>query len=391
MVALSILLRLASIIPFIVLVRYFAGYYSGSRVIHPTDTVALPPPLVIAEDAPVTLAPTTAQPTPQPSSAPSPPPLVSLHSTRFGSLKVLVPAIYKEWRIDLSTFGMGNFTLQGERYPPFWFWNETFQKEYGITTVLYQKQNSAAPRYISTNRGCENGAYYNFIVDHYDDFPDIAVFIHAKPEEHMTEGGMDATMQWLNRVKCLRPNMTYASLNVDKFFCRNSWNGVWARKGIWIEQCLRDTLQVTWDLLNNQTEFHRRVPPNEPIQMCTHCCQQFAVSRAQVLKRPLHVWKRLRDILSVYDQCHLGEPEYDNLYSYIKSQRWKLGPEPVNLSTGKPGSAPGYGRYTQAVAAEHLAHVIFGEHPLVMTAPTMQDICGNFFPRSSCPGSPCEW
>ena len=388
--SLAIILRLASIVPFIALLRYYGGYQTRPRpgavsAADASDAIAGAATVVAPIKAP---PPPPPLPPPPPSAEPSAPPTKrppSQHSTQFGTRKVIVPAIYKEWRYDF-----GNFSLQGERYPPFWFWNETFQAEYGFTTVLYQKQNKSAPHYISTNRGCENGAYFNFIVDHYDDFPDIAVFVHAKPEEHISGSGLDATMRWLNYVKCLRPNMTYASLNVEKFFCRNSWNGIWAKKGIWIEQCLRDTLQVAWDLMDNQTEFHARVPPQQPIQMCTHCCQQFAVSRKQVLKRPLRVWQRLRDILSVQDQCHVGEPDYENLYAYIKSQRWKLGEEPVNLSTGKPGSAPGYGRYTQAVAAEHLAHVIFGEHPLVMPQPTRSDTCAQYLPSSECPGSPCE-
>ena len=125
--------------------------------------------------------------------------------------------------------------------------------------------------------------------------------------------------------------------------------------------------------------------------MCTHCCQQFAVSRQQVLKRPLSVWRRLRDILSVQDQCHVGEPDYENLYAFHRSQKMRLGPEPVNLSTGREGTnAPGYGRYTQAVAAEHLAHVIFGGLPLEMRPQTMADLCASFEANTTCPGSPCE-
>lgn len=306
-------------------------------------------------------------------------------SSTWGKFKkVLVPAIYKEWNVQI-----GDFRLQGSRYLPFWFVNQTFQEELGYTTVLYQKQNSSAPHFISTNRGCENGAYYNFIVDYYHDFPDIALFVHAKPEEHMDGWGMVSSMEWLNRVKCIRPNISYTSLKLERFHCKSSWNGLWARKGIWIEQCLRDTLQITWDLMDNQTEFHRRIPPRQEIRMCMHCCQQFAISRAQVLKRPLRVWKQLLDILSVQDQCHVGEPDYENLYAFHKSSKMRLGSKPVALSTGKGGNAPGFGRYTQAVAAEHLAHVIFGHRSLEWVNEGQKETCRNFFPSSSCTGSPC--
>lgn len=184
-------------------------------------------PDLIVEDR--VLLPATSALPPVISSPPSAAPTNAAAPTVPRLRKVLVPAIYKEWQ---------------SRYPPFWFWNTTFQLEYGYEVVLYQKLNASAPYYIPTNRGCENGAYFNYIVDHYHDFPDIAVFVHARPEEHMTGNGLAATMTWLDSIKCLRPNMTYQSLNIDKFFCRNSWNGIWAKKGIWIEQCLRDTLQV---------------------------------------------------------------------------------------------------------------------------------------------------
>lgn len=364
MVALGLFFKILSIVPFLIVLRFFSWYYDS------------PQQQQQKRQQPQTtwfdwfFSSSTRRAAPTRTHAPRP---------RWGEFKkVLVPAIFNEWR-----YKDGELSLNGERYPPFWFWNKTFQSEYGYTTVVYQKQNSSAPNFIATNRGCENGAYFNFIVDNYHDFPDVAIFIHAKPEEHIP------TMDWLNQVKCLRTNMTYSSLNRRNWFCRNSWNGLWARKGIWIEQCLRDTLQTAWDLLDNQTEFNLRVPPNKPIEMCTHCCQQFAVGRGQILKRPLRVWKKLRDILSVQDQCHVGEPQYEYLYSFIKSQRWKLGPEPVNLSTGK-GEGFAYGRFTQAVAAEHLAHVIFGEKSLVATEPGMDETCDQFLPSTSCPGSPCD-
>ena len=105
---------------------------------------------------------------------------------------------------------------------------------------LYQKLNSSAPNYISTNRGCENGAYFNYIVDHYDSFPDIAIFVHgstpsfpyralnsnlipvirffcaAKPEEHQKH--------WLDMIPCIHPNATYININIGQDICRRTSN-----------------------------------------------------------------------------------------------------------------------------------------------------------------------
>jgi Protein of unknown function (DUF3431) len=257
-----------------------------------------------------------------------------------GTTKVVVPAVYREW-------------VNGG--PPHWIWNNTFQEEYGYSTFLYQKLNASAPNYISTNRGCENGVYYQYIVDHYDDFPDLAFFVHAHPHEH--------NGNWLDLVKCARPNATFFSLNLKSFLCRESWNGIWARYGIWLEQCIRDTLRLAWGNIS-VAELNTRVPPNRPIKMCTYCCQQFLLSRAMVRRRPLSMWKELQYILSTQNVCHAGEPDYDNLYSFNASSRMRLGPEDpaLGMGIGKYGGSPG--RLTQAVTSEHLAHVIFGDKPV---------------------------
>jgi hypothetical protein len=44
-----------------------------------------------------------------------------------------------------------------------------------------------------------------------------------------------------------------------------------------------------------------------------------------VRKRPLSVWKELQYILSVQNVCHVGEPDYENLYAFQASSRMKLG------------------------------------------------------------------
>lgn len=117
--------------------------------------------------------------------------------------KVIVPAVYREWV---------------KTGPPDWMTNETLKSDHGYTTFLYQKTTNASANYLASNRGCENGAYYQYIVDHYDNFPDIAFFIHGIPNEHNDD--------WLDMVKCVRPNATYFSLNTNSI-CRESWNGIY--------------------------------------------------------------------------------------------------------------------------------------------------------------------
>lgn len=92
---------------------------------------------------------------------------------------VVVPAVMHEFQHSL----------------PYWMLQQT-QERYGFTTFAYQKLNSSLPNYISTNQGSEAGVYLRYIVDHYDNFPDVAVFIHGRPEDHHKN--------WLNATYCVK-------------------------------------------------------------------------------------------------------------------------------------------------------------------------------------------
>ena len=107
-----------------------------------------------------------------------------------GFEKVLVPAVYKEW-------------VTGKK--PDWVDDPAILAKYNYSVFVYQKLDENAPNYFGFNRGAECGVYLKYIVDHYDNFPDVAVFIHAKPHEHQKN--------WLEMVGCISPNATFYHLN----------------------------------------------------------------------------------------------------------------------------------------------------------------------------------
>ena len=78
--------------------------------------------------------------------------------------------------------------------------------------------------------------------------------------------------------------------------------------------------------------------------------------------RPLSVWKQLRRVLSIQSACHLGEPDYENLYAFNASSRMRLGPESPTLGIGESGKySKSLGRVTQVLP--HAA-------PFLMCSPT---------------------
>ena len=293
----------------------------------------------------------------------------SKNSTRIVK-KVLVPAVFKEWNAES---------------PPVWFGDASFRRNHGdYETFLYQKVDPSGPNYLASNRGCENAAYFKFIIDHYDNFPDIAIFIHAWPFEHNPD--------LFNYVKCIRPNATYSSLNLGWYKCIDSWNGIWARHGMWTEQCMRDTMMAAWDLRTFE-ELEERVPITKPFHMCFYASQQFFISRDIIRKRSLESWKKMHSMLGEADVCHSGELDYEHLYSFNQSSRMKFGPETADFGMDagrkKYGNSPG--RLTQALTAEHLAELIYnGAQSLELAKPTVQSVCDQFLDVNQCPGSPCN-
>lgn len=275
--------------------------------------------------------------------------------------KVLVPAIHDE-------FDPTNY--------PGWISDPEILAKYNYSVVLYQKHTPTAPYYIAKNRGTEGAVYLRYIVDHYDNFPDVAIFVHGYPEDHAPN--------WLQMIGCISPNATYMSINVLNKVHRTI--DAWGLASIWMEQCFRDVLSIVWGLEDNKEELIKRLPINEPFEMIFPCCNQFILSRNMVHKRPLEVWKKILHIINEQDVCHEGEPEYQYLNTTVTSG--KLGPEMPSIEQLGETAGTGYGAHTQGGAMEHLVHVIYGHHDLKMRELTKEDYCQNFIPN--CPLSPCD-
>jgi hypothetical protein len=264
--------------------------------------------------------------------------------------KVVVPSIYREY------FPNHPF--------PSWFRNVQIQEKHNYTVSYYQKNFPEKPNYIAKNRGTEGAVYLRYIIDHYDDFPDIAIFVHAHPEAH--------SPNWLPMLDCISPNATYLSINYGE---PGSWmvrdSEMWETHGgaaLWMEQCWRDLLRITWkdDFSQNRTTltFEEYVPPKKQLFISAHCCQQFILSREMVHKRPLSVWKHLFSMINEQDQCHLGSPNYTELYNH-KLYHINKGPEPQVIDNHEFSNA----NLIQGGSMEHLAHVIFGHKPILSSFP----------------------
>ena len=103
-------------------------------------------------------------------------------------------------------------------------------------------------------------------------------------------------------------------------------------------------------------------------------------------KRPLRVWKELLHVIAMQPKCHIGEPDYENLFEFNRTGRVKM-PEKLYYSIYGESPTNPNGANIPGMTGEHLSHVIFGHKEVKMKPPTQEETCQNFI--RGCPGSPC--
>lgn len=268
---------------------------------------------------------------------------------------VIVPATYDEFISDTPGWLFETLTS----------WKRSM--------YLYQRKEGPERPHYAHNVGFESGIYLRFVVDHYDDLPEVLVGVHGIPDGH--------NPFWREWVGCLRPNMTYTTLNTewveDRVVDGEGPSLAFSPHQLFTEQCMRDTLEL----------IGMPHPPHAPLAFRTYCCAQFAVHRDVIRRRPRAVWQALYDTFGAPPGiCHKGAPrELAELVSaspaVLPHQRpW--GPE---VDDGDQ-----HGKVVLGLTMEHLTGAVWGGEPWSMKEPYSQGhFCAQFFPASQCPGSPC--
>lgn len=239
--------------------------------------------------------------------------------------------------------------------PVAWWYNTS-----NLTFVTYQRQNASLPNY-SPNYGFEAGVIVQFVVEHFDNLPDITIFMQDRPEQH--------NPHWLAWTECLRPNVTYAPMTnarMSRLMRANAQTdrGTEADDAI-VEQCWRNML----DAFNSPLLLPREQPFVSYFQGST-----FAVSRDRLRATSRERWKRAHGMIAGGDgTCHHGTVEWE-LLSVVRRRSSRV----VETSEQR-------GKHTSANAFEALQHILVGG----MSAQDVftYDYCKVFVP--DCPRTPC--
>ncbi|KAL8791511.1 MAG: hypothetical protein Q9213_000128 [Squamulea squamosa] len=156
--------------------------------------------------------------------------------------------------------------------------------------AIYVTDDQNATLHTAKNKGRESLAYLTYLVDNYHSLPETIVFLHSHKDGYPRAWHTDFDHH--DNVKAVR------HLKID-FVQRKGYANL---RCIWEPGCpdemqafrtpkeehrtTEHILAETWPKLFNNTD----IPP----VIGAACCSQFAVSRDQVLKRPLEDYQRLQ-------------------------------------------------------------------------------------------------
>ncbi|KAJ5691852.1 hypothetical protein N7462_001275 [Penicillium macrosclerotiorum] len=162
---------------------------------------------------------------------------------------------------------------------------------------IYTVDDTSAPVHTPKNKGREALPYLQFIVDHYNDLPPIIVFLHSHRDGWPAAWHTD-TMDYSNvdSVRALQRDFVQA-----EGFPGNTGEKHYAD---------------AWKELFGNTDV--------PQSIGAPCCSQFAVSRDQVLQRPLSDYQRMYNWVLTNDLP-------DEVTSSIMEYSWHIifGKDPI--------------------------------------------------------------
>ena len=197
-------------------------------------------------------------------------------------------------------------------------------------TVLYQRKNSSEPNYI-VNRGHEAAVFLKYIVDRYDNLPDISIFVQDDVGEDTQK-----------RMQCLRRDADWGwtNLNQQESFFRNRKLDTFFGQRNW-RKCFHAFADVFGVTLPDVTNIN------------TYCCSEFALTRSHIRKHTLDSYMHAFRLVTTDARCNDDSP----------------------LGLG-------------AWALEHLHHHVLGGMPLQMNPLSPAQACERFVPY--CVESPCK-
>ena len=234
-----------------------------------------------------------------------------VNARRKAGLPEEVPMTNEEWRHYESLDWWGDARKNNPVKPR----NETklpskekviaaFRAENRSTTLIYPEINPVLPLRIIPNRGSESISYITAIIDHYDDLPDIMLFMHGHRFSWHTLLAQDWTLRRLATHPPTDPSFTSTN-GYHALGCLERWRND-------ISQLFPTEIDANWNS-NNGPRWHEslaarfvqawsehlgeayQLPLPEYVRVPT--AASFAASKQAILRRPKAFYEDMREWL----------------------------------------------------------------------------------------------
>ncbi|PGH18308.1 hypothetical protein AJ79_00647 [Helicocarpus griseus UAMH5409] len=191
-----------------------------------------------------------------------------------------------------------------------WVKEELPDWQNAIYTVNPSKKSTEDPNILTTptNKGHESMAYLSYIIDHYNHLPTTIAFLHSHRSGFLQAWHVDAPLH--DNVIAMRTLRLDYVQHAGYVNLRCNWNpgckkahriNKHVTDKVW-QEIFRGTSTPPVNQTSSTTTrpigglIARDIRPMEkPAEVGAACCAQFAVSRDQVLKRPLEDYIQFRN------------------------------------------------------------------------------------------------
>jgi hypothetical protein len=182
----------------------------------------------------------------------------------------------------------------------------------GIDLYIYVANNRSAPLHPPRNKGHEAMIYTTFIIDHYDDLPDVMLFMHAhrRAWHNADVLGNDAAqmIRRLNAERVVRNG--YVNMRCQWYPGCPDWMQPKSKE--------MDTTKKEQQLLARAWKELFPGAGEVPDVLAQPCCSQFALSRERVLALPRERYVQLRQwLMTTRLSDSISGRVFEYLWQYI--------------------------------------------------------------------------
>lgn len=180
-----------------------------------------------------------------------------------------------------------------------------------VKKIVYVADDPEAPFHPPKNKGHEVMIYLTFIIDHYDDLPDVSIFMHAHQHTWHNNDILDHdAAQMLRR---LNPNRVYREgyMNVRCHWYPGCPD--WMHPGeteVNVNRPEEVMIAKAWS----------EIFPMDPVPevLAGSCCAQFALSRERIHAMPLGRYIYFRDwVLRTQLPDHISGRVWEYIWQYV--------------------------------------------------------------------------